>query len=368
MSDASPSAWERVMAEIAAFPETIRTLPVSRTHDPLLLRGGLAARFDFDEGIPLDDVTQEVITLQRDGLVHVTHPRYFGLFNPSVREAAVVGDTLAALYNPQLAAWSHSPAVQELERVTLRKLASVLGLDPEAVSGTFTTGGAEANLSAVLAALAHHFPDAAQRGIGPLPRRPALYVSGESHHSFVKIARMTGLGTDAIREVPVTDRFTMDVRALHEAMKRDDCFGWLPFLVVGSAGSTSAGMIDQPRPHREHGGASRGVVSRGRRMGRCGSALPQAQAVIGRDRAGGFRDMGRAQMALGAHGCGNGFLPAPRRDGESLRGDDELHAAGRECGHDGSVQHHGTVVAARDRPQGLLRAGRAGGEGISSAD
>src|SRR5215813_10947219 len=114
--------WQRVMDEIAGFPATIRSLPVIRPVDPAALRERIAKEYEFASAIPLDQLTEQVIALLRGGLVHITHPRYFGLFNPAVRDAAVVGDTLAALYNPQLAAWSHSPAVQELERATLRRL------------------------------------------------------------------------------------------------------------------------------------------------------------------------------------------------------------------------------------------------------
>jgi len=71
-----------------------------------------------------------------------------------VTAAGIIADTLAALYNPQLAAWSHAPAANELERATLRQLAAALGLDPYRVFANFTSGAAEANMSAVLVALA----------------------------------------------------------------------------------------------------------------------------------------------------------------------------------------------------------------------
>ncbi len=84
--------------------------------------------------------------------VQVTHPRYFGLFNPSVTLASVVADTLVAMYNPQLANWRTSPAANEIERHTLAWLAEKFGL-PEDSIATFTSGGMEANLSAVVVAL-----------------------------------------------------------------------------------------------------------------------------------------------------------------------------------------------------------------------
>ncbi|HET9133276.1 MAG TPA: aminotransferase class V-fold PLP-dependent enzyme [Gemmatimonadales bacterium] len=240
----SHASWQRLVAEIEGFEATIRTLPPVNEAEPAALRAALASRFRFDAPIPLDRLTEDVIGMLRSGLVHVTHPRYFGLFNPSTRPAAVMGDALAALYNPQLAAWSHAPVVQELERHVLATLAGLLGYDGATCGAHFTSGGAEANFTAVQAALADRCPGWSEDGLTALPRRPVLYVTGESHHSFLKIARMAGLGTSAIREVPVTERLQMDVTALDAMMTADAASGLLPLLVVGTAGTTSAGVVD----------------------------------------------------------------------------------------------------------------------------
>ena len=81
--------------------------------------------------------------------VQVTHPRYFGLYNPSVTLASVIADTLAAMYNSQLANWRTSPAANEMERHTrLPGSLGKFGLPSDSIA-TFTSGGsAEANLSA----------------------------------------------------------------------------------------------------------------------------------------------------------------------------------------------------------------------------
>lgn len=237
-------AWQVIADEVATFETTIRDLPVVHQPDPLELRGELETRYRFDHPVPIDRLTTELIDLLRRGLVHVTHPRYYGLYNPTVRPAAVVGDTLAALYNPQLAVWSHAPAVQELERLTLRQFARALGYDPDTSAAHFTSGGAEANLAATLAALAMHCPAAATGGLRALDRQPVLYLSRESHHSLVKAARMSGLGTDAVRDVPLDAGYRIDAEALDRMMTDDAAKGFHPFLVVGTAGTTGTGMID----------------------------------------------------------------------------------------------------------------------------
>lgn len=192
----------------------------------------------------LPRLTREVAALLRDGAVQVTSPRYFGLFNPSTLEPSIVADALVALYNPQLAARSHAPAAAEMERASLGFFARYLGMEGGNFHATFTSGGAEANLSAVLAALAQRYPRHGHRGLRGLRRRPAIYVSGESHHSFTKIARMTGLGTQALKEIPTTRDLTLDPEGLRKRVLSDRRAGWDPLLVVGTAGTTGAGVVD----------------------------------------------------------------------------------------------------------------------------
>jgi aromatic-L-amino-acid/L-tryptophan decarboxylase len=236
--------WEQVEREVETFRGNIRTRAVSSSPRPETVRHAIASRFDFSQPMPLTDLTREVAGLLQQYAVQVTHPCYFGLFNPSVSLASIVADTLVALYNPQLAAWSHAPAANELERVTLRYFAQALGFDPDASAAHFTSGGFEANLSAVVVALAARFPECGAGGVASLPGKPAIYVTSESHHSFVKICRITGLGTDALREVPITSRGTMDPQALRDLITSDSRSGRCPLLVVGTAGTTAGGLVD----------------------------------------------------------------------------------------------------------------------------
>src|SRR6202012_5202131 len=179
----------------------------------------------------------------RNWQVQVTHPRYFGLFNPSVTLASVVADTLVAMYNPQLANWRTSPAGNEMERHTLGFLAERFGL-PENSIATFTSGGTEANLSAVVCALTRAFPDYGEHGLRHLPGQPLLYTTEEAHHGFNKIAHMVGLGRRAVRAIPTDRHLKMNIAALRQQVAEDRNNGFLPFLVVGTGGTTAAGVID----------------------------------------------------------------------------------------------------------------------------
>src|SRR4030095_12415468 len=187
------SIWGQVGVEIDNLWRDIRDVPVSSTARPDVVRDAIESRFDFVAPIPLLDLTREVAGLLREYAVQVTHPRYFGLFNPSVSTASIVADALVAAYNPQLATWSHSPAANEVERATLRYFRRARGVDVCASSATFTSGALEANLSAIVVALAHRFPEYERSGVAGLKTRPVIYVTSERHHSFVKISRVSRL-------------------------------------------------------------------------------------------------------------------------------------------------------------------------------
>jgi glutamate/tyrosine decarboxylase-like PLP-dependent enzyme len=235
--------WQQVIGVIEQYTADVDELAVSPPLDPAGLRD-LLQPFDFN--VPV--LPAAAVDFIADGLrryqVHVSHPRYFGLFNPAPSTMGIVADALVAAFNPQLAAWSHSPLAVEIEQHLIRAFGVRFGYDPEALDGTFTSGGAEANHTALLTALMHMFPAMGQVGLRALPGQPVFYASSESHHSMLKAARLCGLGTDALHEIPCNDRLQMDREALLAAIARDRDAGMLPFLVVATAGTTTAGIID----------------------------------------------------------------------------------------------------------------------------
>jgi aromatic-L-amino-acid decarboxylase len=236
-------AFNELRSLVAQLESDIASGPIVPTVTPQEIRSYLASRYDLTKPLPLDDVVADVERMLRTWQVHVTHPRYFGLFNPSVTLASVVADALVAMYNPQLATWRTSPAANEIERHTLAWLGGKFGLPANAVA-SFASGGAEANLSAVIVALTRAFPDYGEHGLRRLSASPTIYLTGEAHHSFNKIAHMTGLGRRAIRAVATDGHLKLDLGDLARRVAEDRKGGFAPFMVVGTAGTTAAGAID----------------------------------------------------------------------------------------------------------------------------
>jgi glutamate/tyrosine decarboxylase-like PLP-dependent enzyme len=235
------AAVERVVSH----RDHIRTARITPETSASEVRDHLAETYgDFSKVWPAEPLIEDIGRMMLEWNVHVTHPRYFGLFNPNVFPAAVAADLMVAGFNPQLAAWSHSPAANEIERHTLDFLAGRLGLDPERTSSTFTTAGAEANQTAVVVALTSALPHYVESGLAGIAAKPLIYVSSESHHSIEKAAQTSGLGRQAIRVIPTGDDFRMDPHALSDTVRADRRDGRQPLMVVGTAGTTGGGIID----------------------------------------------------------------------------------------------------------------------------
>lgn len=210
----------------------------------------LRESYDFSaaDGRNVDGILADVARWLENGTLHVTHPRYFGLFNPSVHASSIIADALVALYNPQVGGWSHAPAANEIEQWTLRALADALGWSGQAVSAHFTSGGSEANHTAVVAALADRAPGYCEKGTRALAKAPRIYVSDESHHSFVKIARACGIGEEALVHIATDATFRMRPDALLAAIVHDQAAGLAPLMIVATAGTTGSGAIDPMVP------------------------------------------------------------------------------------------------------------------------
>lgn len=235
--------WGHVVEAVEAYARDLDTLRVAPRLDPAAFRARLAS-LQFDTPMDPGEAVDLVVGFLRHDQVHTPHPRYFGLFNPAPTTMGIAADTLVAAFNPQMAAWSHSPFAAECERHLVRTLGSRFGWPAARVDGTFTSGGAEANHTAVLCALTHAFPEFAGEGLRALGGQPTLYVSGQAHDSLLKAARLCGLGTAAAREVPVDEGLCLRPDLLAEAVARDRRDGARPFLAVGTAGTTGAGAID----------------------------------------------------------------------------------------------------------------------------
>lgn len=227
---------------LALAQQRVRAGPATPDLDVAAFSRELAS-FDFATRRPLSELLEWSIGMLEHGVTHQNHPRYFGLFNPAPSFPAQCADRIVNSFNPQLASSTTSPAAVALESHVIRGIAQRAGFPPGA-GGHFTSGGSEANYTGMLCALTHAHPAFASDGARAFAGQPVFYTSKECHGSWVKIAHQTGIGRTAAHQVATDGRGRMSSAALEQAITQDLAAGRVPFLIVATAGTSNAGMVD----------------------------------------------------------------------------------------------------------------------------
>ena len=242
-SRADRERWDdRLTRALAQAHDEVAAGAVTPTFDRDAFRRELAAH-DFASPRAFDDVAEWTIAQLQHGVVHMTHPRYFGLFNPCPTYPAQAADRIVATFNPQLASAVTSPAAVAIEAHVISAIARRAGLPPGS-AGHFTSGGSEANCTALICALTGADAGFAEHGARAFTGPPAFYVSRDSHLAWVKIAHQAGIGRAAARMVATDGAGRMDPRALAAMIADDRAAGRVPVMIAATAGTTNAGMID----------------------------------------------------------------------------------------------------------------------------
>ena len=231
----------RLIAQIddffASLPDRAVQVPADqRTYVPLHTP---LPEEDEDPGKVLDEVCREMI----DKGFHVPAANYFGLMNPTPTYMGVLAETLVAALNPQLATLARPQLASKIELETIRWIGERVGW-PGEFNGTFTSGGNEANFSGLALALAARFPKVVEDGVSSLGAQPVLYASAEAHHSLDKSCGLLGIGRKALRRIAVNERAQLDPEKLQQVIEEDLSAGRKPFCVVGTAGTTNSGAVD----------------------------------------------------------------------------------------------------------------------------
>ncbi|HXX79522.1 MAG TPA: pyridoxal-dependent decarboxylase, partial [Ktedonobacteraceae bacterium] len=174
------------------------------------------------------------------------HPRFAGWINSAPSHAGVLVKPLAAAMNPNCGIGEH--AGQELERRTVQWIMELCGFPVEASAGVFVSGGSEANFTCLLAARQWAAQvdgwDVRAEGVQNIKHPLVLYQSDQGHFCIRRSVEAIGLGRNAIRIIPSTSSFQMDIDRLREQIVDDWAAGLRPFCVVATAGTVETGAID----------------------------------------------------------------------------------------------------------------------------
>jgi len=167
-----------------------------------------------------------------------THPRFFGWVHGGGGAASMLAEITAAAMNANLGGRDHGAIY--VEKQVVAWVREMFGF-PDGASGLVVSGTSMATIVALKVARDARL-NARASGVGA--HRLVGYASDQAHNCVARAFDMLGLGSDALRAVPVNAAFEMDIAALRDMMAADRAVGYEPFLLVGTAGSVNVGAFD----------------------------------------------------------------------------------------------------------------------------
>jgi aromatic-L-amino-acid decarboxylase len=193
-----------------------------------------------ETGEPFEAILKDFDEVIVPAVTHWNHPGFMAYFPSTGSTPSVIAEMLTAALNTNGIHWKTSPAVTELEQVTLRWLRQWTGLPDDWFGLTYDTASVS-SMHGIAAAREAADPESRTRGTTP---GLVVYTSEQAHSSIEKGAIALGIGRRNVRKIPVDAEFRMRPDALAEAISRDLADGRKPFCVVATVGTTSTTSID----------------------------------------------------------------------------------------------------------------------------
>ena len=224
---------------IAGFLEHPERYPVLSRMKPGDLLDALPAAGP-EQGEAMSEILADFEKFIVPGMTHWNHPGFMAYFANSSPGPAILAEMLAAALNGNGMVWKSSPAITELELVTLAWLRDWMAL-PSGWFGMIHDTASTSSMHAAAAAREQADPEARLRGAS---RHLTVYTSQQAHASIAKGAISIGIGADNVRQIPVDSEFRMQPAALEEAILRDEDAGKRPCMVGATIGTTSSTSVD----------------------------------------------------------------------------------------------------------------------------
>ncbi len=238
------AAGHHLVDRIADWLERLPDGPVMRDESPATIRDLLNAERTLPEGgSDADTLLADTAQLLFEHSLFNGHPRFFGYITSSPAPIGALGDLLASAVNQNVGAWRLSPVATEIEAQTIRWIAELIGF-PAGGDGLLVSGGKMANFICFLAARAAKAADV--RTTGSAGRRHRCTSTRRPKRTLGSRRRPTCSGSAPTRFAgfAVDAEQRMNVAALERQIVADRVDGAWPFLVVGTAGSVSTGVVD----------------------------------------------------------------------------------------------------------------------------
>jgi len=239
--DGMRALGKRMMSDMLDYSQTVRERPPWR-HAPERIKAHFSTPVPLDPQSP-EEIYEEFLEYVLPYPLGNNHPRFWGWVAGTGTVIGAMAELLAASMNSGQGAFAYHSA-NYVENQVVEWIKEMLGY-PASASGLLTSGCSAANLIGLAVARnAKAGYDLRKEGLSAAPYRLVLYASEEIHSSNQKAVELLGLGSDALRRVPVNKQYQIDLGMLESAINQDRKEGYRPFCVIGAAGTTNTGAID----------------------------------------------------------------------------------------------------------------------------
>lgn len=230
---------------IVRYFDEINSIPVLSEVRPGDIRNQLP-KAPPASGEGMEAILADLNRVIMPGMTHWNHPNFHAYFSITGSAPGVLAEMVSAAFNVNCMLWKTCPAATELEQTTLDWLRQMLGL-PEDFWGIIYDTASISTMHAIAAAREQLTDlNIREQGLAGRPEVPRLriYASEQAHSSVDKSVIALGLGLNALRKIPVDEKFQMRPEALTKAIAEDRKGGWRPFCAVATVGTTSTTSID----------------------------------------------------------------------------------------------------------------------------
>ena len=204
---------------------------------------------------PLADIISNNVDLIGKNSIIVQHPHCIAHLHTPPLIPALAAETIISALNQSMDSWDQASSATYVEQKMTDWLCELFGynLEQSATSngadGVFTSGGTQSNLMGLLLArdrvVEQISGESVQKdGLPSYAKKLRILCSQTSHFTVQKSASLMGLGERAVVTV-ATDKFgRLDINALTATIADLQSQDLIPFCVVGTAGTTDLGAID----------------------------------------------------------------------------------------------------------------------------
>ena len=230
-------AVDMLVDHLCALPEKRVANTKSRKELEALLREPVP-----QQGSKPEELLERINSAVFSNTMHLNHPRFFAFVSSPSNYMSVLADFLSSGFNVYSGTWLAGSASAQIELLTIDWLNQIFGFPAATAGGLFLSGGSMANLTGLLLARDNKKPEG---------KTGVVYCSDQAHSSADRAIKVIGKETIQLRKITSNQAFQLDMDALEAAIREDRKKGLHPVCIIGNAGSTNTGAIDDLRAIRQ---------------------------------------------------------------------------------------------------------------------